>query len=221
MANEPEVIQQEQPGQAADGSAAIQPVGTEVQAQAPQQDADTVAAAEALRRLQQSEIDKQAAVVAKGIKALREAGYAVTAEQVLQLVSSNLTNKPGAVSVQAAAQPPAGTAPAPQGGQSPAQGGEPPADPVLRKAFDIMEQECGGPIDEKDPEYGLIAQTNDPLDFLESVKAAAQAKAKRTGNLSNPARIPVLAGGTSSHTPNYANTPGVDILEEWNKAHPL
>lgn len=216
MENEQVPIQPEQPGQVADGSETIQPVGAtdKFTAQVPQQDADAVAAAEAVRRLQQSEIDKQAAVVAKGIKALREAGYVVTAEQVLQLVSTNLTPKPGAVSDQQAVQPAQGTAPAPQGG-------EPPADPVVRKAVEIMEQECGGPIDEKDPEYGMIAQTNDPLEFLESVKAAAEAKAKRTGNLSNPARIPVLAGGAGSHTPNYQNVPGVDILEEWNRTHPL
>ena len=91
MATNDEMIQQAQVGKPVDGSEANQPVGNNQVQPAVQRDADEVAATEALRRIQQSETDKQAAVVAKGMKKLREAGINVTAEQVLQIVSSNLT----------------------------------------------------------------------------------------------------------------------------------
>ena len=213
-----EVIQPGQPGTAAP-SAPVTPApeipsGSTQPVQPVQQDADAQAAAEAIRRRQQSANDKEVAEIAKAIKTLKEAGLNVTAEQVLQMRSAQAAQLSGNVSpqpAQEAAQPNVpGTAP------------EQTSDPVIRKAFSIMETEGGKRLEASDPEFAIIdSKTDDPELFLASVHKAAEAYAKRTGNLSNPARIPTLAGGASPHTPNYANTPGVDILEEYNKAHPL
>lgn len=210
-----EVIQAAQSGTTVDSAPVQDLVAGSTQIPAPvTQDADAVAAAEAIRRRQQSANDKEVAEIAKAIKTLKEAGLNVTAEQVLQMRSAQATQLPGNVSgqpVQQVTQPNA---------QPVTQ--EQPNDPVIRKAFQIMETEGGKQLEQTDPEFKLInGNTDDPEEFLKSVHEAAAAYAKRTGNLSNPARIPVLAGGASPHTPNYANKSGVEILEEYNKAHPL
>jgi len=129
-----EVIQPGQPGTAAP-SAPVTPApeipGGSTQTPAPVVDADAQAAAEAIRRRQQSANDKEVAEIAKAIKTLKEAGLNVTAEQVLQMRSAQAAQLPGNVSpqpAQEAAQPNVpGTAP------------EQPSDPIIRKAFSIME----------------------------------------------------------------------------------
>jgi len=174
-----------------------------------QPDADVVAAAEAIRRKNQSELDKEAAGIAREYKEWKAKGNSGTVEQMLQqsqVIQPPIPQQIQAGSAQANTGPGAGEV----------------TDPVIRKAFSIMETEGGKRLEASDPEFAIIdSKTDDPELFLASVHKAAEAYAKRTGNLSNPARIPTLAGGASPHTPNYANVPGVDILEEYNKAHPL
>ncbi len=188
----------------AEQAATVQPV---------QQDPDVMAAAEAIRRMQHSEIDAKAKKVAQVINDLKGQGITVSAEQVIQMMSASAGTAPGKVPAKPAEQ---AATPIPDGEM------EQPGDPVVREAMDMMTEIAGRQLDESDPEFELIdKETDKPSVFLASVKAAAEAYAKRTNNIGNPARIPVLAGGASSHTPNYQNVPGVDILEEWNRTHPL
>lgn len=189
----------------AEQTAQVQPV--------VQQDPDVMAAAEAIRRLQHSEIDAKAKQVAKVIGDLKAQGITVSAEQVIQLMQGGANLAPGQVPNQ---QQQLAAMSVDDAGQ------EIPSDPVVREAIDTMMEIAGKQIDESDPEFELIDKVTDkPSVFLASIEKAAKAYAARTGNIANPARIPVLAGGTGSHTPNYQNVPGVDILEEWNKSHPL
>ena len=171
------------------------------------QDADAVAAAEAVRRKQQSENDRETAKIANAIRTLRSQGINASADQVMQMLSSDPSKLQGNVSpqpVQQAAQPNvSGT------------GQEQSGDPVVRKAFSIMESEGGKHLDANDPEFKMIdAETDDPEVFLESVHKAAQAYAKRTGNISNPARIQTLSGGTGTHVPSLAGKSSTEILEQ-------
>jgi len=173
----------------------------------PQQDADVIAAAEALRRQKQSEADKEAAEIAKRFKAWKAAGNTGTVEQMLQQPAA-IQSQPGQPVQPAQAAKPAAD------GQQP--------DPVIQKAMFIMEEYAGGPIPEDAPEYQSINKdTKDPKEFLESIRAASKAFAERTANLSNPARIPSLAGGAGTHVPPYANLTATEGLNqyfaEWRK----
>jgi hypothetical protein len=99
---------------------------------------------------------------------------------------------------------------APQGTQ-PGQVAQPPVeypeevDPVTAQAWDMME-EFGVIIDEHDPEFSLLDQSDDPIAFLASIKPACQAKAKR------------LAGGETQapppHTPTNVGGGGT-IANDW------
>jgi len=211
MAQNDEMIQQAQAGKPVDGSEANQPVGNNQVQPAVQRDADEVAATEALRRIQQSETDKQAAVVAKGMKKLREAGINVTAEQVLQIVSSNLTALSGQTSAQQASQPSAGVQPA-----TTSVPGALPDDYVVSKAKAIMEANGVKELTEADPEFKLVnRETKDPYEFLESIKAASAAYKARQESLGNPARIPTLAGGAGAHVPSHANQSATESLNNY------
>lgn len=207
-------VQPEQARQPEQAPEVANPVEQTAQVQpAVQQDPDVMAAAEAIRRQQHSEIDAKAKQVAKVIGDLKAQGITISAEQVIQLMQSGASRAPGQVPNQQPQQ-----SATPEGGA----GQEMPADPVVREAMDTMMEIAGKQLEESDPEFELIdKETDKPSVFLASVQKAAEAYAKRTGNIANPARIPVLAGGAGSHTPNYQNTPGVDILEEWNRSHPL
>lgn len=204
-----EGIQVEQPGQVVNPDQGNSTGST--QKVEPQQDADLKAAGEAIRRQQQSETDKTAAVLAKGIKKLKESGINVTAEQVLQMFSGDLT-KIQAMVTEPTAQPVQYPA------QAPIEQGQPHPDPVVRKAQEILKD-----VPQDSPEWELIDKvTDDPELFLSSVRSAATKFAERTQNLSNPARIPTLAGGDGSHTPTVdPNRPGVDILDDYYKRNPL
>lgn len=198
MENEQAVIQTEQ--------AAGQPQVSDGSTQA--QDADVIAAAEALRRQRQSQQDKEAAEIAKRFKAWKASGNSGTVEQMLQQPAA-IQSQPG--------QPVQANAPVVQQSVS----GQQP-DPVIHAAQTMMQTIAGGMIPEDAPEFQMLNKdTADPSEFLKSVFTASTAFAERSANLSNPARIPSLAGGASSHTPNYANMSGVDILEEYNRTHPL
>lgn len=210
MAQNDEMIQQAQVGKPVDGSEANQPVGNN-QVQPVQQDPDEMAASEALRRIQQSETDRQAAVVAKGIKKLREAGINVTAEQVLQIVSSNLTTLSGQTSAQQASQPGAGVQPATTNVQ-----GALPDDYVVGKAKAIMDAHGVKDFTEADPEFSMVnRETKDPFEFLESVQKASAAYKARQESLGNPARIPTLAGGAGAHVPSHANQSATESLNNY------
>lgn len=211
MATNDEMIQQAQVGKPVDGSEANQPVGNNQVQPEVQKDPDEVAASEALRRIQQSETDRQAAVVAKGIKKLREAGISVTAEQVLQIVSSNLTAISGQTSAQQASQPGAGVQPATTNVQ-----GALPDDYVVGKAKAIMDAHGVKDFTEADPEFKLVnRETKDPFEFLESVQKASAAYKARQESLGNPARIPNLAGGTGAHVPSYVNQSATESLDNY------
>jgi hypothetical protein len=85
-----------------------------------------------------------------------------------------------------------------------------------------MEEYAGGQIPEDAPEFQMInKETKDPAEFLESIRTASITYAKRTANLSNPARIPSLAGGAGAHVPPYANLTATEGLNqyfaEWRK----
>ena len=213
-----EGFQLEQPGQAANPSAQPvpeNPAGTtqQVQPVAPQVDSDTLAIQDQLKKQRQSAYDKEIAEIAKAVKVLKDKGLIQSVEQMNGFNPAAPAQSQGQIQGQPTQQ-----AAQPNVQQSP----EIPSDPVIRKAFQIMESEGGKRLENTDPEFKLInGNTDDPEEFLTSVHAAAQAYNKRTGNLANPARIPTLAGGDSPHTPNYASTPGVDILEAWNRDHPL
>jgi hypothetical protein len=164
------------------------------------------AAAEVLKQAQ-SLTDKSQARVMKEIDRLSKAGITATPEQVKQMVAAEEQSQQQEVPGNQAVQP------EPQGL---------PADPVVRKAIQIMQDEGGGQITKDEPEFNMIDQkTDDPEVFLASVHAAAKAKAERTKSIGNPARMPVTASGGGTHVPNYQNMSGVDILEEYNKNHPL
>lgn len=210
MAQNDEMIQQAQVGKPVDGSETNQPVGNN-QVQPVQQDPDEMAASEALRRIQQSETDRQAAVVAKGIKKLREAGISVTAEQVLQIVSSNLTSLSGQTSAPMPSQASAGVQPATT--NTP---GALPDDYVVGKAKAIMDAHGVKDFTEADPEFGMVNRnTKDPFEFLESVQKASAAYKARQESLGNPARIPTLAGGAGAHVPSYANQSATESLNNY------
>lgn len=206
-------VQPEQARQPEQAPEMVIPEGQTAPVQPVQQDPDVMAAAEAIRRLQHSEIDAKAKQVAKVIGDMKAQGITVSAEQVIQLMQGGANRAPGQVPNQ---QPQQAAMPVENAGQ------EMPSDPVVREAMEMMMETAGRQFNESDPEFQLIdRETNKPSVFLDSIKKATEAYAARTGNIANPARIPVLAGGAGSHTPNYQNVPGVDILEEWNKAHPL
>ena len=217
MAEINEGVQLEQPGQVVDGSPqGNQPVGSALPVQPVQQDADVMAATKALERLQQSENDKQAAVLAKGMKKLKEAGFNVTAEQVLQLVSNKLTSLSDLIPDQKVVQL------SPEIKPASTVLGQDESDQVVQKARWLMEEYAGGMLPADAPETKLIAKdTSDEKVFLESVRAASKAYSERTANLSNPARLPTLAAGTGAAAPNLANKSSTQILEEYYEDHPI
>jgi hypothetical protein len=87
---------------------------------------------------------------------------------------------------------------------------EQPGDPVVREAMDMMTEIAGRQLDESDPEFELIdKETDKPSVFLASVKAAAEAYAKRTNNIGNPARIPFWLVGRVRTRRTTKNVPGV------------
>lgn len=101
---------------------------------------------------------------------------------------------------------------------APGQAAQPaPADadnPVLARAHKIARETCGG-IAPTDPEYALIDQrTADPIDFIESVKTAASAKATRLA-----AERQQRAGPPGSAAPmSVQGTPaGGDLMSEYKR----
>mgnify|MGYP000942325682 CR=1 FL=1 len=204
MENEQAVIQQEQAGQPVTTPNMADSVGS-TQAQ----DADLIAANEALRRQKQSQQDKEAAEIAKRYKAWKAAGNSGTVEQMLQNPQA-IQSQPGTAVQESASAAKLET----QTGQQP--------DPVIQKAVFLMEEYAGGQIPEDAPEFQMInKETKDPAEFLESIRTASITYAKRTANLSNPARIPSLAGGAGAHVPPYANLTATEGLNqyfaEWRK----
>lgn len=200
MENEQAVIQAEQ--------VAGQPQVSDGSTQAQQNDADVIAAAEALRRQRQSEQDKEAAEIAKRYKAWKASGNVGTVEQML-LQPAAIQSQPG--------QPVQTGAPVVQ--QS-ASGQQP--DPVIEAAKTMMISIAGGLIPEDAPEFQMLNKdTANPSEFLKSVFTATTAYAERSANLSNPARIPSLAGGAGTHVPPYANLSATEGLNqyfaEWRK----
>lgn len=192
MENEQAVIQPEQAGQ---------PVNSVGSTQA--QDADLIAANEALRRQRQSQQDKEAAEIVKRFKEWRAAGNSGTVEQMLQ--------NPQAFQSQPGQAVQDGTPTAKLETNTGQQ-----TDPVIQKALFLMEEYAGGQIPEDAPEFQMINKdTQDPAEFLESIRTASQTYAKRTSNLSNPARIPSLAGGSGAHVPPYANLSATEGLNQY------
>lgn len=195
------VIQPEQAGQpvATPESQADSSGSTQAQAQ----DADVIAAAEALRRQRQSEADREAAKIAREYKEWRAKGNTGTVEQMIQ-GNQAIQSQPGMPVQQA------------QGAaQAPEAAGEAP-DLVVQKAIFIMEEYAGGMIPEDAPEMGMInKETRDQEEFLTSVRNAAKAFAERNKNLSNPARIPSLAGGGGAHAPSHAKLSGTETLDNY------
>lgn len=171
----------------------------------PQQatpDADVIAAAEAIRRKRQSESDREAAEIARAYKEWKSKGNTGTVEQMLQ-GSSEIQSQPGQPIQEGAAA------------QAVSPTGEAP-DLVVQKAMFIMEEYAGEMIPEDAPEQAMINKdTNDPAAFLESIRVASKAYAERTKNLSNPARIPSLAGGAVAHVPSHAKKSGTETLDDF------
>lgn len=162
------------------------------------------AASEAIRQAQ-SLSDKSTARIMKEIERLSKAGITATPEQVQKMIATEESQQE--VSAQPAVQ---------QTNQ------EQPSDPVVRKAVKIMQEALGKNIEQDAPEQKLInKETDDPEVFLASVREATAAYKERAANIGNPARMPTTATGGGNHVPDYRNRSGVDILEEYNKNHPL
>lgn len=165
-------------------------------------DADAIAAAEAIRRKAQSEFDREAARIAKEYRDWKAKGNTGTVEQMLQGIQG-IQTQPGD-QIQK---------PAADANEANANGSSP--DPVVQRAMFIMDEYAGGMIPEDAPEFKMIDQkTNDQNEFLTSVRKASQAYAERTKNIANPARIPALAGGSGTHTPNHTKLSGTETLDK-------
>lgn len=161
------------------------------------------AATDAIRQAQ-SLTDKAQARIMQEVNRLKQNGIQATPEQVQKMIVSEeraaAQSQQSDISSQQAAQP----------------GQETSDDPVVRKAFKIMNEDGGGQIPQDAPEFKLIdAETDDVEVFLNSVRTASKAYAARTQNLSNPARNPSLAGGTGTHTPSHLNKTGAETLDEY------
>lgn len=164
------------------------------------------AAADAVRQMQ-SLSDKAQAKIEKQINSLKAVGITATPEQVRKMVATEEANESaGEISNPGAAQQ---------------QAMEPPLDPVVRKAFMIME-EAGVKVTAEDPEFSLIdSKTEDPEVFLDSVRAATNKMAARLNVKGSPARMPAVSSNSKPTVPNHAGKTGTNILDEYYKEHPL
>lgn len=153
---------------------------------------------EALRQAQ-SMTDKSKAQVMNEVERLTKAGITATPEQVQKMISAEEANQ----SQQVNSQQQQAAQPAAQENQ--------PLDPVVRKALKIQD-ELGVKLDPDDPEMQLVVQTDDPEEFLNSVRAAVNKKSERVKASGNPGRIPALLGGSTSHTVEHAGMSATQTL---------
>lgn len=125
------------------------------------------------------------------VKTLYELGIKLTPEQAAKLQED--TRRSFAEAEKDGQQSPANPQPAQDSAKQKTE-----IHPVVATANEIMKA-AGVTIDDNDPEIKLVdSKTQDPLEFLQSVRNAANAKAKRLAESRNkqfdPARTPGVVG---------------------------
>lgn len=184
---------------------------------------------ELIKRQGQSIADRTTARVQKVLDAARAQGITLTNQQA-EAVLGAIGEPPAAQNPPPAAHPtaPAQTPPPATAGAS-ATAETPDAeadDPVTASAKTILRSEYQldpDQVDPADPEYALLdLATTDPDQFIASVRAYGEAKAKRVQQNGDLSRLPGLAGkGAPSSAPAHANQSGSDILEAYYRSRPV
>lgn len=158
---------------------------------------ETSKAFKGIQSMQAKQEERIKAEVKNRIDALVQAGVQLAPEQQMALAQhtrDQLSAEYTDPSATQAATPPVNVPAVPQ------QPIEPPPDPVSSAAIEMI-RKSGLTLDQSDPEFGTVnTQTQDPYEFLTSVKAAIDSKRERITRTSGPAAVPgaVAAGGTPS-----------------------
>lgn len=184
--------------------------------------------AEEFRKSSQSTVDRVADRVQKIIQTAKEQGVTMTtqqAEAVLKVTetAAQQPNDQAAPASSRPAQAPTipGQQPAPEGEAQPKQIDLSTLDPIDRKAVTILQKEFGltdfdpDNVDEDEPEFKLLVmETDDPEEYLQSVRAYGKAKAERLGNAGDPAALPGLGSGGQVNPKPFEGMSGRDILNQ-------